>query len=161
MPHGVILMLTSFLYSVTLTLLFMLTVIAAINRRTSHRLILITLSGLVLVYLTLVIVPFFAYGLHHESLTAVRGGSFDPKDYPLFNGDVGTWLHLLALLLLPLTPLVIVALGIRLVNHLRVNWSQLQKTVRISTLSMLLLSVALLAFMATPLGRTIYVWHFD
>jgi hypothetical protein len=155
------LMFINFLYPVTLFLFLIAIVIAAVNRRTSHRTLLIALGLMLLINLALIIAPFFAYGLHQESPAAVHGGAFDPKGYPLFNTEAGSWLHFFALLLLPLTPIMILLLGIRLINYLRLNWQHLQPAVRVYTTSVLLLSASLLAFMATPLGHTIRVWHFD
>ncbi len=137
-------------------------VFAALNRRTSRRSILIALGVTLTANLLLIILPFFAYGLHQQNLAQVTGGSFDPKGYLIFSDAfAGGWLHFIALVLLPLTPVLLVAMGIRLIGDLRQNWRQLQATTRTFAVSSVLLSSALMAFLATPLGRAIVVWHFD
>lgn len=131
---------------------------SAFNRRA----VLIASGMTLIVNLLLIILPFFAYGLHQENLTHVTSGYFDPKGYAIFSDAfAGGWLHILALIALPLTPILAVALGLWLVGDLKRNWHRLQATTRSLAVSAVVLSTALVAFLATPLGRAIVIWHFD
>jgi hypothetical protein len=148
-------------YLPTVILLIAAIAFVAINRRISKRVLIVVLGITVLINLLLVIAPFFAYGLHSQNPEIVRSGAFDPKGFALFNGEIGSWLHMFVLICVPLTLVVIVAFGINLSFWLARNWSQIRITIRFYTAGMLLLNVALLAFLFSPLGRTIITWHFD
>lgn len=75
--------------------------IVALRRRSRPRTIVWLLALVLLSYLAIVLLPFFAYGMHLQDPVQVAGGSFDPKGYPLFRSGtlMGEALHFVALLI--------------------------------------------------------------
>lgn len=151
------------LFTPVLILLVASVVFMALHRRTRSRHITALLSVTAVAYMLVIILPFFAYGLHLEDPARVAGGVFDPKGYPLFSSEsnIGSWLHFIALLLLLVTPVAIVALGIRLAVSVKRHWRGWQTASRTGALTVLLVSAALFSFMWTPFGRVILAWHLD
>lgn len=151
------------IFLIGLVLLLLAVFILVFKRHTRARYFVILLTAFCVVFLSLIVAPFFAYGLHLEDPALVSMGQFDPKGYPLFNGttEIGCWLHLGALLLITTAPVAVIALGGRLVLEMRHHAHEWQGTFRAITITTVLMSAALIAFYYSPLGRVITAWHAD
>ncbi|GEM_PF-6266285 len=154
--------LLSLVYPFMLFGLLAAVIVLTVRRRTPTRTIMIVLAVTLLAYVLVIVVPFFAYGLHLQDFDAVRRGAFDPKGYPLFSGAFADGLlHVIALVIIPLAPVVGLLAGMRLINETRANWTRMQPGVRAMTAIVVVMGFVLIGFMFTPLGYTISVWHFD
>ncbi len=133
------------------------------NGSGAYRLGIILLLTIIAIYLGLVIAPFFIYGVNQQPYFEVIGGVFDPKGYPLFdyNTDFGSILHLAAILMIVIAPAWSIIFGGVLSLHLVRYWRWLLKSERRFRVAILLVNLALLAFMFSPLGRLIIIWHMD
>ncbi len=118
------------------------------------------LTGVIL-YLTLIILPFFAYGLHLEDPGWVGGGSFDPKGLAIFANPVGCWLRLLGITTLVLLPVWNTFFGLRLLFSLGWNWLRLLPGQRRLGFMAIVIGAALVGFIFSPAGRLIMRWYMD
>jgi hypothetical protein len=120
----------------------------------------ITLPFIVgLIYVLLIVLPFYVYGLH--LLPNADGGLYDPKGMPLYSGGFGSSLRLIAILTMVLFPLTCVSFGgIGLLTLLR-RWQALSRWERYMGIIVLSASVALLLFTVSPMGRVIGRWFMD
>lgn len=127
----------------------------------TYRFCVITILTGVILYLTLIILPFLAYGLHLENPDWVGGGSFDPKDFPIFSSPTTAWLRLIGILTLALFPVWNTFFGLRLAFSMGRNWRHLSVAQRRFAVITLSLGVALMAFIFSPAGRLIMRWYGD
>lgn len=135
--------------------------IATVQNQPSSRppLLVIVIGVSLLLYLSLIILPFFAYGLHLQPSSAVAGGGFDPKDLPLYQGSIGSLLRILGiigLLSLPLIGIIAPILALpQLVRH------PLQLLRQRSVIVTLLIYAISLLFYFSQYGWVIRQWYMD
>jgi hypothetical protein len=128
-----------------------------------------TLMGIV-IYLLIVVMPFFVLGIHLQPADQVATGDFDPTNptkYPLYGyfGEFGTSqptiLWMATLLVLLVTPFLEMVLGSSLFIMLlrnRTLFPQKQQLIgRVAAFA----SISLILFAASPLGRLIMGWWVD
>lgn len=117
--------------------------------------------GLVL-YVALVVAPFFSYQLHLQEASAVASGAFDPKGYPLYStGGFGIMISLLAIVATLLTPIGLPAAALLMSVPLVHGWRQFSRVQRRVSVGVILLMVGWLVFTLSPLGRLILTWFLD
>jgi hypothetical protein len=148
---------------VTLLLLAVATiVIVALRGHRTPRTVVVLLAAFVLGFAVIVVLPFYAYGMHLQDPVQVAGGAFDPRGFPLFSSEsvVGNIMHFAALLLFPLTPIAIIALGLRSLVSL---WQRrvAARSWQALAASLVVVSVLLFAYLWTPAGKVLLAWHFD
>lgn len=128
-----------------------------------YRLCLLTLMVVLVLYLALVILPFFAYGLHLQPAHLIVGGNFDPKDLPLFDyrSDLGSFIRIVAVIVVATAPVWALGFGGVLTVTLLRGWKRLTVNQRRLTILVLLAGAGLTIFTLSPLGRLMLVWFFD
>jgi hypothetical protein len=119
--------------------------------------------GVCAVYGLLVVLPFFALGLHLEPANAVRGGMFDPKGYAFYSSDqtYPNPLLILTILVMLVTPIWTVIWGSVAALTLGKYWRLLRGNQRFLGGLALLASVSLIAFVFSPFGRLVMTWLID
>ena len=128
-----------------------------------YRLCLLTLMAVLVLYVALVILPFFAYGLHLQPAHLVAGGSFDPKDFPLFNyrSTSGSLMRMVAVIVVATSPIWLLGFGGVLTVTLARGWKRLTVNQRRLTIIVLLAGAGMTLFTLSPLGRLMLIWFFD
>lgn len=128
-----------------------------------YRLCLITLFIVLVLYLGLVILPFFAYGLHLQPAHLIVGGSFDPKDLPLYDyrSNLGSLIRIVSVIVVATVPIWALGFGGVLTVTLVRNWARLGQNQRRLAAFVLLAGLCLTVFTLSPLGRLMLVWFFD
>lgn len=119
-----------------------------------YRFYTVTLLLTVILYLLLVILPFFAYGLHLQPAIEVAHGSFDPKDYPLYASGVTFFVITCGYLWLVAAGII---LGFTLIRY----WRRLPVRQRRFGMIAVFASASLLVFIGTPTVRLILQWLMD
>ncbi len=119
--------------------------------------------GLFILFSLLVVVPYFALGLHLQPTENVIGGQFDPKGFSLYLGDSGTGniFYLLTILVMMFAPVVGIALSIFCGVWLVRRWGKLNLRQYLIGGAAMLMGISLILFLLSPLGRVIYTWMFD
>jgi hypothetical protein len=109
------------------------------------------------------IVPFFAYGLHLEGPMQVAGGTFDPKNYPLFDyhSVLGSVTHAVALSAFATIPVWAIPCSAVLIFSLIRFRLQLSSRVQVVVWATVILGVGLSLFYFTPFGHLLLTWHAD
>lgn len=108
-------------------------------------------------YALLIILPFYAYGLHLQPTVLVANGAFDPKGYPLYASPIGY----AASFVTAWGYLWLIAAGIILAFTLVRYWPRLRISQRRLGTFVVIASAALLVFIGTPPGRLILQWLLD
>ncbi|MBZ0288874.1 MAG: hypothetical protein K8I30_14755 [Anaerolineae bacterium] len=114
-------------------------------------------------YVLLLVMPFFALGLHQQPVEAVRYGAFDPKGYGFYSGD-GTYpnsLLILTGLMMLVGPIWEVIWGGVLFLSLWKYRPHFSSRQRLLAGLALVASTSVVAFMFSPLGRLIFAWYLD
>ncbi len=133
------------------------------NRIAFYRLCMIASLVCILIYMLLVIAPFFIHGIHQQPPNQVIGGRFDPKGYWPFDyrTSIGSFLNVLAIIVMATSPIWSAAFGLLFsVGFVRLWGWRFNAQRRLMTLCWLL-NIAVLGFIFTPLGRLIIAWHMD
>lgn len=119
--------------------------------------------GLFIVFGLLVVVPYFALGLHLQPIGSVMGGQFDPKGFsPYLSGSpAGDIFYLLTILVMMFAPIIGIALSIFCGVWLARRWGKLNLKQYLMGGAAMLMGASLLLFLLSPLGRVIYLWMFD
>ncbi|MBX3064002.1 MAG: hypothetical protein KF726_13565 [Anaerolineae bacterium] len=130
------------------------------NQPNSRPPLLVMVIGIsLLLYFSLIIIPFFAYGLHLQPSSAVAGGGFDPKDLPLYQGSIGALLRVLGIIGLLALPLIAVFAPILALPKLIHRPLALLRH-RSVIIALLVYAVALL-FYFSQYGWVIRQWYLD
>jgi hypothetical protein len=119
----------------------------------NHRFCVISILTGEVLYLTLIILPFFAYGLHLEDP--------NPKYFPIFCTPLGAWLRFAGVYTLALFPVWNTFFGLRLLFSAGRNWRRWVKGQRRLVLGTLAASTALMAFIFSPAGQLMMKWYMD
>lgn len=127
------------------------------KRIAPHNVVLLLVVAAVAIYLSSVVLPFFLLGLDQQPADLVRGGLFDPKDYPLTGG----WLRVVGILAVVIAPIMVVVLsGAALLWAVRHRALLMQRT-RVSIGLSILIAAGLWVFILSPPGRLILTWFMD
>jgi hypothetical protein len=119
--------------------------------------------GIFVAYVLLVVMPFFALGLHQQPVEAVRYGAFDPKGYGFYSGD-GIYPSLLLMLtglMMLVGPIWEVIWGGVLFLSLWKYRSHFGNKQRLLAGLALVASISVITFMFSPSGRLIFAWYLD
>lgn len=121
------------------------------------------LAVCVVMDVVLVIAPFYIYAINQQPELMVIGGNFDPKGYPMFyyQSPLGGIIYLISFFTMLTAPIFIVFFGGILSVRLARYWDYLLPRQRRLGSLVLLMSMALLIFTFSPLGRLIFTWHMD
>lgn len=133
------------------------------NRIAFYRFCMIASLASIVIYVLLVVAPFFIYGIHQQPHNQIIGGRFDPKGYWLFDYQttIGSFLNILAVSVMVTSPIWSVGFGLIFgIGFVRLWGWQFATQHRLITLC-LLLNIGVLWFTFTPLGRLILAWHMD
>ncbi len=133
------------------------------NRIAFYRLCMIASLVGILIYVLLVVAPFFVYGIHQQPHNQIIGGRFDPKGYWPFDyrTSIGEFLNVLAIMVMITSPIWSVGFGLIFgVGFVRLWGWRFTAQRRLITLCWFL-NIAVLGFTFTPLGRLILAWHMD
>jgi hypothetical protein len=128
-----------------------------------YRLCIMTLIVVLVLYVGLVILPFFAYGLHLQSPSDIYGGSFDPQGFPLYDyrSNLGSLIRIVSVIVVVTAPIWMLGFGSVLTLTLARNWARLEQNQRRLAMLVLLAGTGVTVFTLSPLGRLILVWFFD
>jgi hypothetical protein len=108
------------------------------------------------------VVPFFALGLHLQPANLVRGGMFDPKGYPMYgDGTYGSILSMATISVLLIGPIWEMVFGGTLTVTLARYWSFFPRRQRLFGILVAAVSLGMIAFIFSPLGRLIMTWRMD
>jgi hypothetical protein len=114
------------------------------------------------VYALLIIFPFFALGLHLQPENMVRGGMFDPKGYAIYgDGTYGNILSLATISVLLIAPIWELVFGGALVVTLGRYWPFFPRHQQRIGILAVMVSIGVIGFIFSPLGRLIMVWRMD
>lgn len=109
------------------------------------------------IYILLIILPFYVYGLHQQPVELVRGGNFDPKGYPLYASALG-WA---AFVVLVCGSIWMAGGGLALASVLARKGRHLPTGQRLLGAAAVFASASTLVFMISPWGWLIVVWLMD
>jgi len=114
-------------------------------------------------FVALLIVPFYAYGLHLQPAAYVMGGSFDPKGFPLYDPGtlIGAAVHMLAVLAIVITPVWTAGFGTLLAFTMGRYWFIFAARQRRLGLLAVALSAGLFVLFFSPPGRMLLAWFMD
>ena len=126
-----------------------------------YRFFSISLLGAVAAFGTLIILPFFAFGLNHEPAPFVAGGLYDPKNFPFFQTTLGGLARLAGMVTLAFAPFWVGIFGIFFLVAALPAWRRWDREHRAVALVSIAASVVLLLFIFSDLGRVIVRWYAD
>lgn len=127
----------------------------------TYRFFSISLLGMVVAFGTLIILPFFAYGLNHEPAQFVAGGLYDPKGFPFFQTALGGVARLAGMVTLAFAPLWVASFGMIFLLRALVAWRRWNREHRLVALVSIAASLLLLLFIFSDLGQVIVRWYAD
>ncbi len=113
-------------------------------------------------YVSGVLLPYVVNDLHHLRLSEVSSGAHDPKDlWPATEGTAGALLHAVGVFtaLLGWVPLLLAGLGAGMLLRAAVRDRSRVRTLLATTT--LVLVVATLATVLSPLGTALAAWKLD
>ena len=120
------------------------------------------LGGILTLYGSLAVVPFYWLGIHRQPVESIHRGAFDPKRYAPFAYDgPGYWLHSVSVLLVYATPVLTSGVVLILAYLMVRQWRSSAWPSRLASIGLVLLGLSALWFLGSPTGRLIGVWHFD
>lgn len=115
-----------------------------------------------IVYTLLVVLPFFALGLHLQPENMVRGGVFDPKGYRMYgDGTYASILMMLTYIVMLLGPIWQMVFGGSLFITMARFWPFFPPRQHRIGLLAIFVSIGAIGFIFSPLGRLIMTWWLD